>query len=310
MPITIPFPSILKSVIDEYVVTPLFTRQSTPAWDDVVRSRIISRSFNRYTKAYHRNIILQRGQADFARGTAGLNTYELAILYSYYYFQMHFSSSVALYYHQRNLLRDVFSQSRNIVFIDIGCGPYTSGLSFLHFTRLQSTRKQLNPFKQNLRLEYHGIDNSDGMLALGNTLLAMYQKTINDGGYRFLITAQDADYNNIPIQIGSRDSQTTIILNCCYFFASQSINVTDFTNAIQTLINNNPSSKIILFYQNAFTNYVHIGRNYLNFRKAIQGLSQNRTNIETLQFSFVDEFNSTMYESFTGKVKFQVLKNY
>jgi hypothetical protein len=148
------------------------------------------------------------------------------------------------------------------------------------------------------------------MRALGNTLLARYEMTINDGGYRFFITNQNADYNNVPEQIGSRDRQTAIIINCCYFFASQSINVTDFTNAIQTLINNNPSSKIILFYQNAFTNYVHIGRNYLNFRAAIQGLSQNRTNIETLQFSFDDEFNSTNYKSLTRKVNFQVLKNY
>ena len=306
----ISFSTNLKLLITDKIVTPVFNHPSTTAWDREVASKIVNGGFEPLTKTHHRNILVQQGQGDFVNGVNGLTPDNLTLLYCYYYFQMHFSSTVAMYYHYRDLLiNEVFKPSKKIVFIDVGSGPFTSGISFLHYTKLRATRDQINPLRGNLQIEYYGIDNADSMRSMGNTLLTKYEATSHDNDFRYFITNQNSNYENIPNLIGKRDNQTTIIINCCYFFASTSINVTNFTQSIQQLINDNPSSKILLFYQNANSDIDILRVNYRNFREGIKGLNETG-NVEQLPFSFDDEFNSTNYKPFRGIVKIQLLKNY
>jgi len=148
------------------------------------------------------------------------------------------------------------------------------------------------------------------MRSLGNTIQATYEMTNNDNGFRYFITNQHSNYQQISQLIGNRTGQTTIIINCCYFFASETLNVSNFTRAIQTVINNNPNSKILLFYQNAPASAVRVGQKYLNFRSEINGLTTGGTNIEELAFSYDDEFKSAKRNTLNLRVRFQLLKNF
>lgn len=307
--IKVSFPPHLKQAIERQVIDPIFNHSSTPAWDKEVRNKIINGTFEPLTKTAHRNTIVQQGQGDFINGTAGLNAHDVALLYAYYYFQMHFTSTIALFYQNRNvLINDIFKAHKKIIFLDVGCGPYTSGLSFLHFTRLAATKDELTPLKNDCILEYYGIDNSVSMRTLGNAILTDYS-TINDNSFTFAKVEQCADYNDIPQLIGKQDNQPAIILNCCYFFASQSLKVADLTTAIQLLLNNNPKSKILLFYQNANSDLDRLRVNFRIFKETIKGLVPTG-NVEQLPFSFDDEFNATNYTTFNNIAKVQLLKNY
>jgi hypothetical protein len=306
------FPDTLKQVIINCVINPIFNHASNPTWDNLVSSKIVGgNTFDDATKTIHRNQIVQSGQADFTNPLNGLSTDDLATLYAFYYFQMHFSSTTTLFEHNRDLIiNQIFRNSNRILFLDIGCGPFTSGLAFLNFTRLPEITNTLAPYINSVQLEYYGIDNATSMRNLGSSILAEYEMNINDGGFCYSITNQSPTYTNINSLITNCDNQTTIIINCCYFFASQSIIVKDFTNAIQQVITNNLSSKIVLFYQNAPSNALHIFQNYLTFKQLIQGLSANGLNIQELGFSFADEFKSANRPILTRNVRFQILKNF
>ena len=305
------FPPHLTQVITDKVVTPILNHPHTVAWSKEVASKLLpENTFDNTTKDYHRLTLCGQGQADFRNGVAGLTADDISLLYCFYFFQMHFSSSVALFHHYKKLLIEIFQHSNKICFVDVGCGPFTSGLSFLHFTRLKSVKEVLVNRIGKTQLEYYGIDNADSMRAIGSTLQAVYEMTINDGGFRYFITNQHSNYQNIPQLIGNLTSETTIIINCCYFFASETLNVEDFTATIQKLINNNPKSKILLFYQNAPTGSVRVGQKYLNFRAAIKGLNSGGTNIEELAFTYDDEFKAAKRNTLNLRVKFQLLKNF
>lgn len=305
------FPAHLKQVITDKVVTPILNHPHTTAWNNEVASKLqADKTFDNTTKDYHRLTLCGQGQADFRSGVAGLTADDISLLYCFYFFQMHFSSSVALFHHYKKILIDIFNNSNKICFVDIGCGPFTSGLSFLHFTRLKSVKEELVNRIGKTQLEYYGIDNADSMRAIGSTIQAVYEMTNSDGGFRYFITNQNSNYQTIPQLIGNRTTETTIIINCCYFFASETLNVEDFTASIQKLINNNPKSKILLFYQNAPTGAVRVGQKYLNFRAAIQGIISDGTNIEELAFTYDDEFKSAKRATLNLRVKFQLLKKF
>jgi hypothetical protein len=305
------FPSELKTVIMEKVVAEILNHPNTQSWNNEVSSKLqADNTFNNTTKDHHRLNLCGQGQADFRNGVAGLTTEDIALLYCYYFFQMHFTSSTALFHYYSNLIVGLFNESNKICFVDIGCGPFTSGLAFLHFTRLKGIKDKIGNRIAETQLEYYGIDNADSMRNLGSVLQSTYEMTVNDGGFKYFGTAQNSFYQNIPELIGQRGEETTIILNCCYFFASETLNVQDFTTAIQQLINNNPNSRILLFYQNAPTGSVQVGQKYLNFRSAIQGLSSGGTNIDELSFSYDDEFKSAKRGTLNLRARFQLLKNY
>lgn len=309
--IQVTFPALLKKVIEDDVVNSILNHPHTDAWYKEVASKLLpDKTFDNDTKDYHRKTLCGQGQADFRNGNFGLTTDDVSLLYSYYFFQMHFTSSVALYYKYSEVLIDVFQKSTTIHFVDIGCGPYTSGLSFLYFTQVNNIASKLINQINNTQIEYYGLDNSSSMKTLGSKILSSYSELLNQSNFQYNSVRQLDDITTLPRLINDSSADTTIILNCCYFFASNSLDINAFTAIIQQLIDNNPRCKILLLYQNAPTDAWNISIKYINFRDKVRGLTANGTNIEELHFTYNDEFRAAKRPTLNLRVRFQVLKNY
>lgn len=309
--IKVTFPPRLKTVINDNVVTPILTHPHTAAWHKEIASKLLADdTFDNLTKDYHRFNLCGQGQADFRGGNAGLTAEDITLLYTFYFFQMHFTSSVALYYKYQDELVSIFQNSSTITFIDIGCGPFTSGFAFLYFTQLQGISEKITSRKGKTQLEYFGIDNANSMWALGHKMLSDYQPLLTDNEFRYEDATVNPDFKSIPQLIGKVSADTSIIINCCYFFASETLNVVDFTTAIQELLTNNPHSKVLFMYQNAPTDASRVGSKYSNFRQAIKGLTAVGMNVEELGFSYDDEFKAAKRATLNLRVRYQLLKNY
>ena len=204
----------------------------------------------------------------------------------------------------------IFFVSKRILFIDIGCGPYTSGFAFLYYTRLLGVSEILTPLVGGTQLEYYAFDNADSIQNLGARLLTAYETAENDGLFHFQTKTQYSDFKDIPSLITDADSETSIILNCCYFFASKTIDITTFVTSIQSLLDNNPKAKILLLYQNPADYTGEISQNFINFKQAIKGLKSESGKIAGLRYSYDDEFKSTNWATLKLTLNFEILKNY
>lgn len=304
------FPPKLKAVINEKVANAVFNHPHTEAWHKEVASKIqAGHSFDHATNDYHRLTICGQGQADFRTGNFGLTTDDIALLYCFYFFQMHFTSSVAVYYKYQDDLVQAFQSSSEIHFVDVGCGPYTSGFAFLYFTQVKGIREKLADRIDKVLLSFYGVDNATSMTDLGDNLLTAYQNTLPDTEFKYRSISKSIDFATLATKIGNAAART-IIINCCYFFASNSLDISQFTASIQALMDNNREARILFFYQNAPTGATKVSGKFSSFKQAIKDLSANGTNVEELAFSYDDEFKAAKRTTLNLRVRQQLLKNY
>ena len=199
---------------------------------------------------YQREVILEQGRADFDvpfedfdvpfEDCDGLflSQKEKVLLYCAHYMPMHLFSSYHIF---KNRLS---SRSSNIVFIDFGCGPLTSGTAFWAAARQHN-------------ITYIGIDSS----------LTMRDKAreINQHGpygpdrssesfYKDDQLHLIPDYNQLPgllgrIEMGNLNA-TLIIFNFCYFLASKSLNIGDLSNVLIQIVERYSQHKMYVVHQN------------------------------------------------------------
>lgn len=104
---------------------------------------------------YNRLHLIQYGRANFDQESISVSTEEKVNLYCYYNMRKHYFSSIALFKNNSSFLNSAIeSHNQRVTFIDLGCGPLTSGLAFY------------NEFKNyaHLQINYFGIDISKAMI--------------------------------------------------------------------------------------------------------------------------------------------------
>jgi len=142
-------PDDLNKFLEEVVNNRFHNPTNTEAW---------KREVLKQDGHYHTKQILERGRADFNTGFNGLTPHDKVIIYCYYYMQMHIVSSFHVFNSPDSLLKDyVLDPSKNIFFIDFGCGPLTSGVALAWYYRFLDPNKQLD-------FHYIGIDNCEAMI--------------------------------------------------------------------------------------------------------------------------------------------------
>ncbi len=312
LPVITPMSASLKKVFKQKIVNPVFTREGTEAWEEVVKNKINKDGlFDLATMKQHRIKYLGQGRADFTKSFKGISSDELALLYCFYYLQMHFTSSLAIFNNKSSIIiEEIFKTPYKIAFVDIGCGPYTSGLAFLDCIRSKALKKDLNRLQKNVTLEYYGIDIADSMLSMGDSLLSAYREETKGSGFHFSKILTSNDYKEISDLIADGPEKSAIIINCSYLFGSTSLDVSDFVKSFNRLINNNPNAKIFLFYQNPKTSQKDISQKYIKFKNETKNLIRNKqeSTISTLDFSYENVINLG-YNKFTNKsVRYEVLK--
>jgi len=229
-------PPALNKFLQKVVNNPFDNHIHTEAWECEVLNQ---------DSHYHTKQILERGRADFNTGFKGLTPHDKVIIYCYYYMQMHIVSSFHVFTSSGSLLKDyILDPSKNIVFIDFGCGPLTSGVALAWYYRSLDNNKELD-------FHYIGIDNSEAMIRKAREISE--PRALRGCTFNFLESYEDHDS---ILELSARDISSgkyqdyLIVLNYSYLFASSTLDISNLAELVKKILNTYKSHKICLLYQN------------------------------------------------------------
>ena len=248
----------------------------------------------------HRNKIIQQGRADFDVDSDGLTAIQKVDLYGYYYFQMHFTSSYVFFLSETDFLKNVIT-NKHICFIDVGCGPFTSGLAFNSIL----SKPENMVYKS---ATYIGIDTSNKMLEKGQNVF----KSISIPNFQQAIfnTDMKSITDGLHLMINQQE-EIIFFLNYSYLFASHSLVVEEFvsfTNTILTQFCNTARCKLIVLQQNPKTDNLNIKWN--DYANRLPALNRKDNFPKLLGFQFDDVLNSTKYQKPNMRVMCDILKSF
>ena len=198
-----------------------------------------------------RETVLERGSTNFNMSSSYRNKEytpeDKVLLYCAIYMPMHLYSSYHFYITHLKQYRLVI-ESKNVVFIDFGCGPLTSGIAFWAAT------EQLNITYTDLT--YIGFDISEKMLDIAKKI----NKYGPDGDYTsdesFIKGWPISKYDEIldrldRIEMGNHDD-TLIIFNFSYLLAGETFkgDIRELIDVLQEAVKVNINYEIWMVYQN------------------------------------------------------------
>lgn len=217
----------LQGLLEELVVRPFEEREATQSWVEHVRKR---------NDKYHRIEILDQGRTNFDEEFWGLTPEDKVSLYCVYYMPMHLFSSYAIF--TKHLAPILGHGSDQIVFIDFGSGPLTSGIAF-------------RAFAQQRDIVYLGIDSSHAMLKKAQEINEYGLENFKDPFFsRFELIL---DYNQLPGLLDKyivNEDKTQIIFNFCYFLASKTLDINHLSNFLMSIVGKYGKHKMWVVYQN------------------------------------------------------------
>lgn len=129
------------------------------------------------------------------------------------------------------------SMSNKVIFVDFGCGPLTSGIAFWV------------AFAKNRDIIYLGIDSSPDMCHKAQEInrYAPHGDKFFTKGYCIFDYKRLHQYLQNYITIGD---QTQIAFNFCYFLASKTLDISDFSNCLNQIVEKYNQHKMFVIYQN------------------------------------------------------------
>lgn len=225
----------LKRLFQDLVVKPL--SESRP---DVVANPSIIPSLSQS--------VLERGKTNFDGFTKNYPDYTLedkVLLYCVDYMPMHLYSS----YHFYTTALTPLITSNNVIFVDFGCGPLTSGIAFW------AASVASKPF-----ITYIGIDTSETMRTKAGK--------INQYGFRpdrpeYMSGTQfypDVRFYRIRDYIHQLThllettiiqsyGDTLIIFNFCYFLQSETLDISSLARVVSDIVSQHDRYKFSIVYQ-------------------------------------------------------------
>lgn len=209
-----------------------------------------------------RSQIINFGQTNFDNGYNDLKPSDVVKLYSYFNMRKHYYSSLSLL-ERFEPLKKLYQSNGVIKFIDIGCGPATSGIALTDYLNSITNAP--------ISFDYFGIDHYKSMtdeakyfMDNSNYIPALYEEylqNLNDFNFNWLTNAN------------------SIFINTCYLFASDSLNAIELAKSIQNIKRAKPEVPFYLLFQNT-TNPLK-NKKYFEFKKQFSNceilLSENTT---------------------------------
>ncbi|MGO4875998.1 hypothetical protein ACEN2P_05330 [Pedobacter psychrotolerans] len=194
--------------------------------------------------------IIGRGQADFDQKYKNLEASDRVNLYCYFNMRMHFFSSVSLY-ERSKIIDKYYNTAGKIKFVDIGCGPATSGIAFADYLHKHTDQEVI--------FDYFGIDIAENMQQKADDMLS--NAIFSDkNGRKF--------YKEITkVDVEEFKDASCIIINCCYVFASLSLPYKKIADYLNKLTETYPYVPKYVMYQNATAE--SLNRNYIEFKKLL-----------------------------------------
>ena len=188
-----------------------------------------------------REDVLNQGSTDFEASSSWrgkVYTPEHKVLLNcVFYMPMHLYSAYHLYRVHNPLI-----ESENVVFIDFGCGPLTSGIAFW------AAAGQHN-------ITYIGIDSSEHMLNKAAEINAAGPFDNTDEPF-YKNFHRGRNFNNLPVYLNGIEKgnpeDTLILFNFSYVLAPMTFqgNINGLINVLLSVVQANPGYKIAMVYQN------------------------------------------------------------
>ncbi|MGI9191171.1 MAG: AAA domain-containing protein [Chitinophagaceae bacterium] len=192
-----------------------------------------------YTNDYIRNNVIEFGRANFDQASIEHSSSEKVNLYCFYNMRKHYFTSMAIFKSHSDYFNALFNNSHHrITFIDIGCGPLTSGLAFQQSFNSQS----------HFRFEYIGIDTSVAMLQKAQAFAksGFFSRDTRFQWAHSISEIDEAFWSSIF------DLSNTVILNFSYLFGNiAKSEVEQLAMRINGLMAQFPLNKYVLVFQNS-----------------------------------------------------------
>jgi len=230
--------------------------------------------------------IIGRGQADFDQKYRDLEASDRVNLYCYFNMRMHFFSSLSLY-QRSNIFENYYNTAGRIKFVDIGCGPATSGIAFADYLNVNTG--------QEVVFDYFGIDTAENMLRKADEMLT------NDV---FTLTNVRKFFKGLnEIHFDEFKDSGCIIINCCYVFASASLPYEDIADYLNRLTLEYPYVPKYVMYQNVTDE--SLNSRYVDFKKLLADYTIEWTGNEEIRYH--NQQNS-FFDPKVKEVYYEILK--
>ncbi|WP_346239236.1 hypothetical protein ABDK00_010905 [Niabella insulamsoli] len=179
-----------------------------------------------YDKMTVLNDILDRGKTKFDERYEGLEPRDKVLLYCYFNMKKHFFTSIAVFKKVWKSLHQIFTDKKYFpIFIDLGCGPLTSGLAMAELFQ--------NETGGPLRIQYIGIDISEAMIEKANEF-SQSDLFHTDSKFSFF-----KSWNDIPHEmlVEFAGKNNPFFLNASYLFANLSFDIVEnLANFVSNLV--------------------------------------------------------------------------
>ncbi|AZA99226.1 hypothetical protein EG359_06225 [Chryseobacterium joostei] len=215
----------------------------------VFTAALFEAKFLNYVKDHHRTIwyeillgydaqtirkkIINFGQAHFDKTYEHLSANDIVKLYSYFNMRKHYFST--LYLLERfDLIHRYHNVNGRIKFIDIGCGPATSGIALVD--HLNTKHAGVVSF------DYFGVDFYNSMREEAEYMMNN-DVYVNENSTFYMERLGHLNYDDL-------DDANSIFVNTCYLFASDSLDEEELARDVMNVRKAKEETPLYILYQN------------------------------------------------------------
>ena len=293
--------AVLKTKQEELVVKPkpfkitFFDRIYEPSENthNIFKSKIINDiNIYSYTSYSLRKDVIEYGMTDFDKYFNEIKPYDKVQIYCYFNMRKHFFSSYAIFEAMfPELDNRIFKKNKNLIFIDFGCGPLTSGLGL---AAVYKDKKDTEVIK----MKYIGIDISVTMRKKAKEFASTNLFVLTE--CTFLSSLGDL---NLLKETAKFNSQNLFfIINACYLFASSTLDESLISNFVSQLQKQFPSRPILFIFQNPDNE--DRNKKYYKFKEKVKIHNKPFSEVKNIRYK-----NNPSARSFSEEnVKFEILE--
>ncbi|AFZ26649.1 hypothetical protein Cylst_4575 [Cylindrospermum stagnale PCC 7417] len=241
----------LVTFFQQAVQKPFDDHPRTEAWQKLVVESYANRDFDTIKAIVGKGqqngkSYVISGQTEFDEPYEGLTPDERVLVYCYNNMKQHTVSQLYIFEKHSEVFEPYFFESsKQVLFMDFGCGPLTSGIAVARYFS-----EHLQGKNQKLKFRYIGIDKAESMLRKAKDFSQFPEFFHKESEFRFYQPSSESiSFAEKPSSYITNfvNDTSLVILNFSYFFASPSLD----ENFIKSLVKFLKESVFIKFNSSA-----------------------------------------------------------
>ncbi|WP_025144348.1 hypothetical protein [Pedobacter jeongneungensis] len=256
-----------EQLFQDKIIEPIKAHERT-VWNNILMG---------YSFEDAKSVVINFGQTDFDKPVAGLAGMDIVCLYAYCNMRMHYFAAQHLF-ERSDLFLTLYQSTGRVKFIDIGCGPATSGLALIEHLYQQTN--------QSVSFDYIGVDYFATMRAGAEYFMDndhFSPKTPNI----YVKTLDDIDFEVM-------EQANSLIFNASYLFASEYLDPHVLAQQVINLRKSQPECPCYFVFQNAIgeiknAKYEKFKKYIGPYQKIYSGHPQIPYNNQRGRFNFINQ---------------------